>query len=467
MQPPPALRTPTRSLRALAATALAVGLVGATPALAVAATSRYVSTGGSDSSDGSQAHPWRSLQHAADVATAGTTVQVSAGSYSGFRISRSGASGSPIVFQPASGAAVTVAGGPSGDTIQIAGGADYVTISGLTVTGAASGQHAGINVFDGSDRISIDHNLVRDNSAFGIDVSGSTNVSVTDNEIRGNAVGLQINRSASGDLIARNRVHDQNKMMINDSAPGNDTGAVAINFLHTTGPLLATGNVIYANRAASHDYTWDGSGFEIYGASGITMQNNTLYNNATVLETGQSSSDGGCNNNRFDHNIAWGGLTSSSYKALGLQLRCARNMLVANNDLYNLNDWTYWIETRSQYAANIDGLRVLNNIALQNHALIYAMSGMPSSVTIDYNDDYTTSPYAKTDAGQFSTLAAVQTALGIDRHSVYADPKFINPSTGNYSLQAGSPAIDRGTSISGVTTSYAGSAPDIGDREYR
>lgn len=467
MQHPSAVRSTFRPARALAVAALVVGAIGATPAIASATTLRYVSTGGSDGSDGSQAHPWRTLQHAADLATAGTTVQISSGSYGGFRITRSGRYGSPIVFQPVSGAAVSVGVGRSGDSIQIAYGADYVTISGLTITGARSGQHAGINVFDGSNGISIARNTVRDNAAFGIDVSGSTNVAITDNEIRANAIGIQINRAGNGDLIARNRVHDQNKMMINDSAPGNDTGAVAINFLHTSGPLLATGNVIYANRAASHDYTWDGSGFEIYGASGITMQHNTLYNNATVIETGQSSGDAGCNNNRFDHNIAWGGLTGTAYQALGLQLRCARNMLVANNTLYNLTDWTYWIETRSQYAANIDGLRILNNIAQQSHALIYAMSGVPSSVTIDNNDNYTTSPYAKTDRGQLWTLTSVQATLGIDRHSVYANPRLINPTTDNFSLTSTSPAIDRGTYISGVTTNSTGSAPDAGDREYR
>jgi Ricin-type beta-trefoil lectin domain len=42
------------------------------------------------------------------------------------------------------------------------------------------------------------------------------------------------------------------------------------------------------------------------------------------------------------------------------------------------------------------------------------------------------------------------------------DPKFIDPSSGNFGLQTTSPAIDAGSVISPYTNAYAGSAPDIG-----
>ena len=41
----------------------------------------YVSTVGSDSNPGTQAAPWRTVQHAADVARAGSTVNVRSGVY--------------------------------------------------------------------------------------------------------------------------------------------------------------------------------------------------------------------------------------------------------------------------------------------------------------------------------------------------------------------------------------------------
>ena len=48
------------------------------------------------------------------------------------------------------------------------------------------------------------------------------------------------------------------------------------------------------------------------------------------------------------------------------------------------------------------------------------------------------------------------------------NPLFVNPSAGGlgFRLQSGSPAIDAGTVITGVTDIYAGSSPDIGAYEY-
>ena len=45
------------------------------------------------------------------------------------------------------------------------------------------------------------------------------------------------------------------------------------------------------------------------------------------------------------------------------------------------------------------------------------------------------------------------------------DPKYTNAASGDYTLQPGSPAIDAGTVISGVTDGFAGSKPDIGAYE--
>ncbi len=44
-------------------------------------SSYYVSTTGNDSNSGTQAAPWRTIQHAADTARAGSTVNVRGGIY--------------------------------------------------------------------------------------------------------------------------------------------------------------------------------------------------------------------------------------------------------------------------------------------------------------------------------------------------------------------------------------------------
>src|SRR5947209_5133488 len=54
---------------------------------------RYVSTTGSDSNDGSSGRPWRTIQHAGNMAQAGMTIHVAPGTYSSTSPIASGVSG--------------------------------------------------------------------------------------------------------------------------------------------------------------------------------------------------------------------------------------------------------------------------------------------------------------------------------------------------------------------------------------
>ena len=56
-------------------------LVCASAALGQANASFYVATTGNDSNPGTQSAPWRTVQHAADTAHAGSTVYVRGGTY--------------------------------------------------------------------------------------------------------------------------------------------------------------------------------------------------------------------------------------------------------------------------------------------------------------------------------------------------------------------------------------------------
>ena len=64
----------------------------------------YVAPTGSDTASGSASSPILTLQRSADLATAGTTVHIAAGSYKGpVYIKNSGTLAKPIIFEPMQG----------------------------------------------------------------------------------------------------------------------------------------------------------------------------------------------------------------------------------------------------------------------------------------------------------------------------------------------------------------------------
>jgi hypothetical protein len=108
--------------------ATAIGARGAT---------YYVSKSGSDSNSGSQSSPWLTISKAANVAKAGDTVNVAAGSYpETVNLLISGTASSGALFQ-GTGQPVIVG------SLNIRG--DYITASGFTVSPLSAGQGA-INV---------------------------------------------------------------------------------------------------------------------------------------------------------------------------------------------------------------------------------------------------------------------------------------------------------------------------------
>ena len=71
----------------------------------------FVSPAGNDASDGSAAHPWRTISHAAAVAEAGDTVTIHAGVYREWvKPANAGREGAPITYRAAKGERVVVTG---------------------------------------------------------------------------------------------------------------------------------------------------------------------------------------------------------------------------------------------------------------------------------------------------------------------------------------------------------------------
>ena len=157
-----------RPLTGLACSVLVGGLgvaYAAAPAAAGGAT-LDVATTGSDANSGTADAPLRTVQEAIDRATPGTTIRLHKGTYSQeLEIRSSGSAGAPITVTAAGDGPVTVTSAQAPDgcgarqpssrrTINVSGGADYWTFTGLTIvngvyingegTGKTYAWHAGL-----------------------------------------------------------------------------------------------------------------------------------------------------------------------------------------------------------------------------------------------------------------------------------------------------------------------------------
>jgi parallel beta-helix repeat protein len=429
-------------------------------------TAYYVSTQGSDSGTGSAASPWRTIQRAADLVPAGSTVYIHGGSYAGFVMSRSGTASAPITFTSFATETATIVGDTGPNVIRVTGAHDIV-IRGLTVTGAPSQWGSGIRVESGAARVTIEGNLLTGNRSFGIKLQGVGAVTIRGNDIRDNETGIEVSGGGAGVEILANDIHDHVRMVVNTVGGNEDRGANAIVFYRTMGPTRVVGNRIWNNRAVSYDYGFDGGAFEVYAASGIWFEGNRTWNNENIMETGTDGA--ACDGLTYVRNVSYGGAKTGP--TMGMILRCASNTLVANNTFYDLDRFVYDVNANAtSFGGSIDGLRIINNIARQTADKVYSIdSALPASVVIDYGLSSTASGASiayVAGHGNTSSLATFRTWTAREANGLQSDPKFSDVLRADFSVLASSPAVDRGEALDGITDLFAGAGPDTGRFEF-
>ena len=413
----------------------------------------FVAATGSDTNAGTWSRPWRTLQHAADVASG--TVNVRGGTYAGFSLKRSG-----LTFAAWGSEVPVVHGGP--DIINIFK-VTSATIRGFTVEGAPTSRGSGILV-GSSSNVLIENNLLRNNHSYGLRTWYSTAVTIRNNEVSGNEVGIQISYTSDGVRVLGNRVHDNNRMVVNTPSPTtDDNGAVGVVFLKTTGPVLASGNQVWGNRAPSYDFGYDGGAFEVFGASDVTITGNTMWDNKDVLETG--TSDGlACDNITFTRNVAYAASSVAGWSR-GLILACASHSLFAYNTLdgFDVSALSIVYNPNYSYQGSLNGLRVLDNVFISNGPAVYYLDSVPSGVTLDYNLAFNRSggTLAYIVGNSARSWSQMRASTGFEAHGLNLDPRFLNSGGHDYHLQSSSPAIDAGVLV-GVDDAGLGGVPDMG-----
>ena len=301
------------------------------------------------------------------------------------------------------------------------------------------------------------------NHSFGIKVKDATSVTIQDNDISKNDTGIELSGAVDGAVVNDNRIHD-NDRMVTSSRGGN-----AIVFTTTKGAILVTGNRIWGNRAPHlTGGGYDGGAFEVYGASDVRIEDNVVWDNNNVMETG---TDGvaACARLTFVRNVAYGA-GSVPGETTGLILRCASDSLFAHNTFDGLDDYAFYVAAGGSYAGSIAGLRIENNIVYRGRAYSLA-SGLPADLVIDHDlvrPGGSTATYATHVAyvagrGNTDSLTEFRAWTGFDQHGLQAEPRFVDADARDYHLTSTSAAVDAGSDVLGVP--YGGAAPDIGRHE--
>ncbi len=393
--------------------------------------------------------------------------------------------GFDVAVAERAGAPITVLGDPAGgviidgrvdgrrDTIRVRPGPAWIVLDGLTVTGSAGSRSAGVLV-EGvtGGAVAVVHSRLTDNDGFGILVSDSRDVRIEGDEIDHDRTGVEVDGDGAGVIIRGNRIHDHDRLI--RSTPrsvdaDDDYGATGVSLVHTTGPVLVERNDVWGNRAPSSDYGWDGSAFEIFGASGVTIRDNRAWDNENVLETG--TADGfPCADNAFVDDVAWGAATSG--RARGIILRCGECMLVANDTLVDLDDYSLLLGSDTgHFSGSVDGARVLNDLlVMPGRGVPLILTGaQPDDVILDHTLLWNGGgPIANVrGVGTTADLSTLQGWTGQLAAGIVAAPRFVGRADHDFRLASGSPAIDAGIVIPGVTDDWSGEAPDLGAIETR
>ena len=410
---------------AVSALLLLVAVPQATPA-----TTYYVSTTGSDSDPGTLTRPFRTIQHAANVVTQGDTVLIRGGVYNERVVClASGAVGAPIRFAAYSGETPVLDGagltlpwgsgvfhlpGPAGG-----GGLSHLVIEGLSVQNSS---RVGISCW-GSSFVTLRDNRTDSTGSSGIFVGNSTDIRVEDNEI--------VNACIAGDqeclsvsntqrvLVRGNHVHHSAGAATGgegiDLKDGCAYAVVAGNLVHD---LTKVGIYIDAFRTLSHDILVIGNevhdtvvGIALASEGGAMLERVAVTGNL-VHDSARTAGGGGS-----------AGIVISTWGTS--PTNPMRDLWITNNTCYQNSAGGIAVQPNP-----LRGLTVIrNNIVAANlTGQLGYREGASDLVQIDHNLSFGV-------VGSFEFTGASH--LG-------ADPLLVNPSGGDYGLQASSPAVDAG-----------------------
>lgn len=387
-------------------------LAPAVPSEAQAGTTYYVdSRAGDDSAAGTSATtPWKSLDqvNAADLKP-GDAVSFKRGSaWSGSLVlAAKGTAAKPIVVQAYGKGPSPRIGGRDANCVVVTG--NHWRISGLRASGC---QWAGFEV--GGDY----------NTLAGVIADG-------------NITGVWVTPSGARNTVRDSKMHDNNRMSVNDEGGDNDSGAFGV--LLNGDDNLVTGNTITGSYAASKDYTTDGAAVEVYNGDRNRVTHNVARDNETFAELGALKGKT-ATGNVFAHNVVTSKRKRGSFlitRGAGHIVGPVKGTVAVHNSVYLPARDTIGWSCHDGCAPEI--LKLRNNVIS-----VGGLMGFEDGKGAD-------------EAGSVYKGRTKKFTLG--PKSVIADPGFVSAT--DLRLRPGSPALGRGVSLGPTWYGGASLAKDL------
>ena len=451
-------------------------------------TSLYVSTTGNDSNPGTQVAPWRTIQHAADTARAGSTVNVRGGVYEELvSINVSGnASDGFITFRNYPGEAAILDAEhftPSGrQGVLTIHNQSYVRIEGFEIRNFHTAEHRlsplGISVMGAGSHIELLQNNVhhiqqtfagrdapgRGGNGFGIAVYGTdaktpiTDLIIDGNEVHhlktGSSESLVVNGNVTNFRITHNAVHDNNNIGIDvigfeHTAPDPAVdqardGVVSGNLVYN---ITSRGNPAYQNEENS-------DGIYVDGGTRILIEQNVMHDVDFGIELASEHKDRATSYITARNNLIYHAHTAGiSIGGYAPERGHTEHCIVVNNTLYE-NDTSATGSGEFQMQWNMANNIFENNIVYAGPRCLISLNKSQGNnnhvaVVMDHNLYFCASgAKASTWAGASTSVTGFYKYVEItenDRYSHFSDPHFVDPARRDFHLQSDSPAFAAGT----------------------
>lgn len=396
-------------------------------------TAFHVAPTGNDGNPGTEAQPWRTIQKAADTLNAGETVYVKAGTYAPFSLTRSGsAAAGPIIFSAYPGherQAVVDGTGFTSDCINSVG-RSFIQIRGFFAQNCG---RAGI--------------WIEGNTA----ASPATDIVVAGNRIHNTrSMGIALYGEPGSNMLPelevrlKNVIAELNEISLTNEPTGSNEGISAGNGLQFAEIRF---NYLHDSQQYGIDCKIGCYDVDIHGNEVHDFEKHGIYLDSRNRRVRIF-------NNLLHHNRDGIFLAREEVGAM-------QDIQIFNNVVYDNERWCFIINQHADDTGDpfgvFDDVRFVNNTCYSNDE---TGTGDPEILIEDFDGNTLTNIFLRNNVvfGGSGGIVNQHGSAVTMSNNLTANPLFVDAPARNLRLQAGSPAINAGTSTDAPAADYDGVA---------